>query len=74
MTFLVFILFGLFTTFVTALEGDFQMLKGLCTIILCAVIIIPILVFLAYTGWAGLILIIIICFSIVGIINSSTKD
>lgn len=72
MSILAFILFGLFTTFVTACEGDFEMLKGLGTIILYAVIIIPILVFLAYTGWAGLILILVICFAIAGF--SSLND
>lgn len=66
------ICYGLLTVFVCACEGDFEPFKTMLTIIAYIVVIGLFLWFLAVTGWAGLIIILLVCFAIAGF--SSMKD
>lgn len=72
MTILAVIFYGLLTVFVCACEGDFQPFFKMLEIIVYIVVFGFVLWFLAVTGWAGLILILIICFAIAGF--SSLND
>lgn len=58
--------------FAMAFCGDFSGLKVVGTVFLYGIVIFGFLWFLSVTGWAGLILILLICFAIAGF--SSMKD